>query len=71
MTPTPTMHLRFITRDEIIERTATSATAKKVRVLQQFWAHLDGKDAVGDMFRLENGTWRDVLWEAKSPSEPT
>ena len=65
MIPTLTMHLRFITRDEIIEQTATSATAKKVRVLQQFWAHPDGKDAAVDMFRLQMGTWRDVPWEAE------
>jgi len=65
MTPTPTMHLRFITRDEIIEQTATSATARKVRILQQFWAHPDGKEVAGekgDMFRSVNGTWRDVPW---------
>ena len=60
MTPTPTLYLRFIGRDEIIERTATSAVAKKVRVLQQFWAHPDGKDNVGDMFASRNGFWRDV-----------
>jgi len=68
MSPTPTLHLRFITRDEIIERTATSSTAKKVRVLQQFWAHPDGKDwAINkdDPVFSVNGTWRDVPWVAE------
>jgi hypothetical protein len=68
MIPTLTMHLRFITRDEIIEQTATSATDRKVRVLQQFWAHPDGKDWVRDKddpFLSVNGTWCDVPWVSK------
>ncbi len=60
MTPTPTMHLRFVEREQIVETTPKYSVAHAVRVLQQFWEHPDGKDAAGDVFRMKMGTWRDV-----------
>ena len=65
---TPTMHLRFIERLEIVYSAPGDelSTARKVRVLQQFWEHPDGKEAAGDMFRIVVGTWRDVPLETKA-----
>jgi len=64
---TPTMHLRFIERLEIVYSAPGDelSTARKVRVLQQFWEHPNGKEAAGDMFRIVMGTWRDVPLETK------
>ena len=65
---TPTMNLRFIERMEIVYSAPRDelSTARKVRVLQQFWEHPDGKEAAGDMFRVVMGTWRDVPLETKA-----
>ena len=66
MTPTPTMLLRFVLRDEIIHNDGATVTAKTTRVLQQFWAHPDGEEILrnkSDLFRSVNGTWRDVPLE--------
>ncbi len=63
MTPVPTnvLYLRFVERAEIIdEQHPTHAVTRTVRILQQFWEHPNGKDAVGDMFKMKMGTWRDV-----------
>ncbi len=59
MTPSPTMHLRFVERKQIVDRNSTYSVSA-VRVLQQFWEHPDGKDGVGGMFKMKMGTWRDV-----------
>jgi hypothetical protein len=57
----PTLYLRFTERDEIVMHpNATCTVTRPVRVLQQFWAHPDGKEAAGDMFRTVRGEWRDV-----------
>jgi hypothetical protein len=63
MIPTPTPYLRFVEREQIVETTPEYSTTRLVRVLQQFWEHPDGKDAVGDMFKMKMGTWRDVPLE--------
>jgi hypothetical protein len=62
MNPTPTLHLRFVLRDEILQQEHNCVLATKVRVLQQFWAHPDGKDVgdTSDMFHTQMGTWHDV-----------
>ncbi len=60
MTPILTPHLRFVERDQIVETTPKHSVARTVRILQQFWEHPDGKDAVGDVFEMKRGTWRDV-----------
>jgi hypothetical protein len=60
MTPIPTLHLRFVERQEIVERHATHCIARTVNILQQFWEHPDGKEVCGDMFKPANGTWRDI-----------
>ena len=62
MTPAPTLHLRFVERSEIVSigTDGISATVRKVRILQQFWVHPDGKDVCGDMFKMTAGQWRDV-----------
>lgn len=59
---TPTMHLRFIERTEIIESNLKTgiSTGRNVKVLQQFWETTNGKDVVGDMFVQIYGVWRDV-----------
>ncbi len=69
MIPTPTFYLRFIERDEVVGREVGCVVTKKVRVLQQFWAHPDGKECAGDIFRAENGTWRDVPLRTLTPAE--
>ena len=59
---TPTNHLRFLERTVIDPANSTheySAT-KKVRILQQFFAHPSGGEVVGDMFSTTRGEWRDV-----------
>jgi hypothetical protein len=60
MTPIPTLHLRFVERQEIAEQHATFAITRTVSILQQFWEHPDGKEVCGDMFKPANGTWRDI-----------
>ena len=65
MTPAPTMLLRFVLRDKVTHRIGGSAVATSSRILQQFWAHSDGKDwAINkdDPVLSVNGTWRDVPW---------
>jgi hypothetical protein len=52
--------MRLLERDEIVERHPTHCVARTVRVLQQFWPDPNGKDAVGDMFNVQMGEWRDV-----------
>lgn len=62
MMPTPTPHLRFVVR-QIIDRDNSKfgrVEHKPTRILQQFWSHPDGKYAVGDMFNMQRGTWRDI-----------
>lgn len=57
---TPTMHLRFVERVEIVEQSGEASMGRKVKVLQQFWETPNGKDAVGDMFVQLYGVWRDI-----------
>jgi hypothetical protein len=63
----PTNYLRFVER--LVYEPATSggealiggaSVARNVRILQQFWECDGGKSAVGDMFRVITGDWRDV-----------
>jgi hypothetical protein len=61
MTPIPTLHLRFVEREEISEWHPTRTVSRTVNILQQFWEHPDGKEVCGDMFKPANGTWRDIL----------
>lgn len=56
----PTNHLRFIVKDEIVSSNENSVIAKKVKVLQQFWEHANGKDVAGDMFVQMYGSWLDI-----------
>ena len=60
MTPIPTLHLRFVEREEITEQHATFSISRTVSILQQFWEHPDGKEVCGDMFKHALGTWRDI-----------
>ena len=62
---TPTLHLRFIERQEIVERQVTHNTTRTVRMLQQFWEHTNGKDVCGDTFVQLYGSWRDVPTEVQ------
>ena len=59
---TPTMHLRFVEREQIIssDPEARVSTSRTIKVLQQFWETPNGKDAVGDMFVQLYGVWRDI-----------
>jgi len=57
---TPTMHLRFIERTEIIEQNGEASIGRKVKILQQFWETTSGKDVVGDMFVQIYGVWKDI-----------
>jgi hypothetical protein len=77
MTPVPTLYLRFVEREVIAPIGALApvgasidlhtVNTRTVRVLQQFWEHPNGgKDAVGDMFNLKAGTWRDVPLEREA-----
>lgn len=59
-TPTPTLHLRFIERQEIVERGPTHTTTRTVNILQQFWQHPYGKEVCGDLFNPTCGTWQDI-----------
>lgn len=59
----PTMHLRFVERQVIVvpeKSTPEYSVHKTVSILQQFWAHPDGKESCGDMFQTTLGSWRDV-----------
>jgi hypothetical protein len=60
MTPTPTLHLRFVEREEIAEWHPTHTVSRTVNILQQFWEHPDGKEVCGDIFRPAHGEWRDI-----------
>jgi hypothetical protein len=60
MTPIPTLHLRFVERQQVVEQHATYTTTRTVSILQQFWEHPDGNEVCGDMFKPANGTWRDI-----------
>jgi hypothetical protein len=68
MTPTPTLHLRFIERDVHIpvEPMSNKAMHKRVRILQQFWEYPDGEELRGDMFKIVCGKWLDVPLEKES-----
>ena len=57
---TPTMHLRFVERTEIVEENGDLSMGRPVRILQQFWETPTGSDAIGDMFIQIYGFWRDV-----------
>lgn len=59
---TPTMHLRFVERDEIDPENSTNEyiARKQVRKLQQFWETQNGSDVIGDMFIQIYGVWRDI-----------
>ena len=59
---TPTAHLRFVERTEIIDSNPETgiSTGRTIRVLQQFWETPHGKDVVGDMFIQIYGKWVDV-----------
>lgn len=57
---TPTMHLRFIERVEVIEQNGDASIGRKVKVLQQFWETPNGSDVIGDMFIQIYGVWRDI-----------
>ena len=57
---TPTMHLRFIERMEVIEQNGDASIGRKVKVLQQFWETPNGSDVIGDMFIQIYGVWRDI-----------
>ena len=57
---TPTMHLRFVERTEIVEQTSEASIGRKVKVLQQFWETPNGSDVIGDMFIQIYGVWRDI-----------
>jgi hypothetical protein len=60
MTPIPSLHLRFIERQEIVERGPTHTTTRTVNILQQFWEHPRGEEFCGDMFNMLRGEWRDI-----------
>lgn len=62
MTPIPTLHLRFIERQELDAANSTHEyiAHRTTCILQQFWEHPDGKDVHGDMFKASHGTWRDI-----------
>lgn len=57
---TPTMFMRFVWRDEVVERTEHSVTTRKVRVLQQFWQAKDGNHEVAFGAKVLSGVWRNV-----------
>ena len=59
---TPTMHLRFIERTEIIDSNPETgiSTGRRVKVLQQFWETPNGKDVAGDAFVQIYGVWKDI-----------
>lgn len=55
----PTLHLRFVEREVIVPNEGY-ATAVTRTILQQFWAHPEGPDLIGNMFKDMRGKWRDV-----------
>lgn len=57
---TPTMHLRFIERVEVIEQNGDASIGRKVKVLQQFWETPNGSDVLGDTFIRIYGIWKDI-----------
>lgn len=57
---TPTMHLRFIERMEVIEQSGEASIGRKVKVLQQFWETPNGSDVLGDTFIRIYGIWKDI-----------
>lgn len=57
---TPTMHLRFIERLEVVEQNGEATLGRKVKVLQQFWETPNGSDVLGDTFIQIYGIWRDI-----------
>lgn len=61
-----TPFMRILERDEIVERHPTHCVTRTVQVLQQFWPDPNGKDAVGNWFKVERGEWRDVPIERTS-----
>lgn len=63
---TPTFHLRFVERQEIVERGEDHSTTRTVRILQQFWEHPSGKEVFGDMFIQVYGSWRDIPVEVQA-----
>lgn len=63
MIPIPTLHLRFVEKQVVVESTPEQTTTKSVRVLQQFWEHPDGREVCGTMFKTSAGTWQDVPFE--------
>lgn len=59
----PTMHLRFVKREIFNPMDVTDHM--KVKILQQFYEHTNGKDVAGDSFIKIYGTWVDVRTEAE------
>lgn len=59
---TPTAHLRFVERTEIIDNNPETgvSTGRTVKVLQQFFETPQGKDVTGDMFVQIYGKWVDI-----------
>jgi hypothetical protein len=59
---TPTAHLRFVERIEIINNNPETgvSTGRTVKVLQQFFETPQGKDVMGDMFVQIYGKWIDI-----------
>jgi hypothetical protein len=64
MTPIPTLHLRFVERQEIAEQHATFAITRTVSILQQWWA--SDPDCYEDWAMRVNGEWRDIPLEAEA-----
>ena len=62
MTLIPTLHLRFVERQELDSANSTHeyTAHRTVCILQQFWEHPDGEEVCGDIFRTACGTWRDI-----------
>ena len=63
---TPTLYLRFVQRQEVVEQHANYSTARTVKILQQFFQHPDGKEVAGDAFVLIRGSWRDIPTEVQA-----
>ena len=68
MMPVPTLYLRFIEREELVDSLPEYGVSRTriVRVLQQFWENPGGSHAAGNMFNLKTGTWRDVPLEREA-----
>ena len=56
----PTLYLRFVERDQVVEQHPTHSISRTVRVLQQSGGTPNGTEAAGDMFDTRLGEWRDV-----------